>query len=422
MPNRPVLKFPKSFLWGISTSAHQIEGGNHNQWSVWELENAKSLAIRSEYQYDDLESWADNKAAAKSPSNYVSGGATNHYQRYEEDFELARKMHMNAFRFSVEWSRVQPEEGAWNSEAITHYKQYIAALKQRGLEPVMTLFHFTLPVWFAQKGGFEHRSNVKYFTNFVDRLLDEIGSGVRYIVTINEPEVYVGHSYITAEWPPQKLNKLLAWRVYGNLAAAHNRVADIIHAKSRRYKVSIAKNSVLVYAGDDARLSQWSARVVQFAQDDYFLRKVIKRCDYLGVNYYLDARVYGYRIHNPEKRLNDLGWDMAPQNIEYVLKRLHERYRLPLLVTENGLADARDEHRQWWITQTILAMQRAMESGVKVIGYLHWSLTDNFEWDKGFWPRFGLVAIDYKTGVRTPRPSAVWLTRILKTIREKEKR
>jgi hypothetical protein len=207
---------------------------------------------------------------------------------------------MNAFRFSVEWSRIQPEEGAWNAEAVRHYKDYIAAMKKRGLEPVMTLFHFTLPIWFARKGGFERRANVRYFVEFVDRILEELGPSVRYIITINEPETYTYQSYITGEWPPQRHKKLLALRVYRNLALAHNHAARVIHQKSRKHKVSVAKNSMFVYPGDDAWLSRVSASVGQFIQDDYFLRQVYKTCDFLGVNYYMDARIYGYRMHNPK--------------------------------------------------------------------------------------------------------------------------
>lgn len=417
MPNRPELKFPKSFLWGVSTAAHQVEGGNHNQWSEWELESAKSLAIRSTYQFEDLDNWPAIKHAAKQPGNYVSGGAANHYALYEQDFDLARNLHMNAFRFSVEWSRIQPEEGAWNAEAVRHYKDYIAALKKRGLEPVMTLFHFTLPIWFARKGGFERRANVRDFVEFVDRLLEELGPSVRYIITINEPEIYVHHSYISGEWPPQQTRKLLGLRVYRNLAVAHNRVARVIHQKSRKYKVSVAKNNTFVYPGDDAWLSRLSASIAQYATDDYFLKQVYKSCDFLGVNYYQDTRIYGYRTHNPQENVSDIGWDMQPQHIEFVLKRLHDKYKLPILITENGLADAEDKHRQWWLMQTIVAVGKAMEGGVAVIGYLHWSLLDNFEWDKGVWPRFGLYAVDYTTGVRTPRPSALWLARVLKKIR-----
>ena len=417
MPNRPELKFPKSFLWGVSTAAHQVEGGNHNQWSEWELENAKALAIRSTYQFEDLDNWPAVKHVAKQPGNYVSGRTVNHYAQYEQDFDLARTMHMNAFRFSVEWSRIQPEEDAWNAEAVRHYKDYIVAMKKRGLEPVMTLFHFTLPIWFARRGGFERRANIRYFVEFVDRILEELGPSVRYIITINEPETYTYQSYVTGEWPPQRHKKLLALGVYRNLALAHNRAAGVIHKKSRKYKVSVAKNSMFVYPGDDAWLSRVSASVGQFIQDDYFLRQVYKTCDFLGVNYYMDARIYGYRMHNPQDKVSDLGWDMEPQNIELVLKRLHDKYHLPIMITENGVADAADQYRQWWLTQTIMALQKAMESGVEVLGYLHWSLLDNFEWDKGTWPRFGLFAVDYATGARTPRPSALWLARVLKKIR-----
>jgi beta-glucosidase len=158
--------------------------------------------------------------------------------------------------------------------------------------------------------------------------------------------------------------------------------------------------------------------VLQYLKDDYFLKKVVKQCDWLGVNYYFSDRVYGYRVHNPDQRLSDMGWDLSPENIQFALERLHEKYKLPIIITENGLADSQDTQRQWWITQTLMAMQKAMANGVQLEGYLHWSLLDNFEWDKGKWPRFGLVAVDYKTGQRTLRPSAVWFGKIIKYIRE----
>ena len=192
----------------------------------------------------------------------------------------------------------------------------------------------------------------------------------------------------------------------------------MIHAKNRRYRVAVAKNSNYFYAGDDAALSEYSTSVMQYFQDDYFLKKIIKRSDFIGVNYYFSDRVYGYRVHNPDQRLSDLGWDLHPEHARYALERLWERYKKPLLITENGVADSDDEHRQWWLMQTIMAMRSAMDNGVELIGYLHWSLLDNFEWDKGFWPKFGLFAVDRATMKRTPRPSAIWLARVLKKIRE----
>ena len=412
------LQFPKHFLWGAATAAHQVEGNTHNQWTVWELEHTKSLATQASYQYGDLENWNDIKQQAKDPHNYVSASAVDHYTMHEQDFDLLKKMHMNAFRFSIEWSRVEPKEGVWDAKEIEYYKRYIEKLKRRNIEPVVTLFHFTLPVWFAELGGFERRQNVRYFTRFAEKIIRELGVNVRYIVTLNEPEVYVAASYLAGHWPPNKTSKWLTWRVTNNLAYAHNQAAKKIHAINRRYKVSIAKNTSYIYAGDDAWLSRLTANVLQYLRDDYFLRKVIKQCDWLGVNYYFSDRVYGYRVHNPDKKVSDLGWDMSPENLQFALERLHEKYDLPIIITENGLADGQDAERQWWSTQTLLAMHKAVQNGVKLEGYLHWSLLDNFEWDKGFWPQFGLVSVDRKTQQRTLRPSALWFGKIIKHLRE----
>lgn len=414
---KPKHPFPKRFLWGVATAAHQVEGGNHNQWSVWELENAKAKAAQAEYIYDHYDSWTRIGSQAKKPSNYVSGGVGDHYNRYEEDFNLLQQMNMNAYRFSVEWSRIEPEEGVWDAEAVMHYKDQIASLKKRGIEPMVTLFHFTLPVWFANKGGFEKRSNVQYFTRFAEKIVNELGSGVRLIITINEPEVYVMQSYILQDWPPAERHTLKALWVYNNLAYAHRQAAKAIHRLSRRYKVSIAKHSAYFYAGDDAWLSRMSAGIAQYMADDYFLKKVIRHCDFLGVNYYRTFRIYGYRVHESDSKVNDLQWHMGPADIQYALERLYTKYKKSIIVTENGLADERDQDRKWWITQTILGMQKAMENGVKLEGYFHWSLTDNFEWAFGTWPRFGLAAVDYSTGERTLRPSARWFGRVIKNIR-----
>jgi beta-glucosidase len=417
MQKKPNLAFPKKFLWGAATSAHQVEGNTHNQWSVWELENAKSKAAQAPHQWDDLESWPDIKDEATNPDTYVSGTGADHYNLYSEDFDLLQKMNMNAFRFSIEWSRVEPNEGAWNVEAIEHYKQYLAELKKRGIEPVVTLFHFTLPVWFTALGGFEKRKNVRYFTRFAEKIVSELGASVRFIITINEPEVYAYESYHTGNWPPNMTSKWQLYKVLNNLAYAHNQAADAIHSINRRYKVSIAKHSCYFYAGDNAWLSRKSADVMQYFQDDYFLKKVVKKSDFLGVNFYLSNRVYGYRVHSPEEKVSDMGWDLSPADIQHALERLYEKYKLPIIITENGLADGEDEYRQWWITQTLIGMQKAMDNGVRLDGYLHWSLIDNFEWDKGVWPRFGLASVDYVTKKRTLRQSALWFGKVIKHLR-----
>lgn len=410
--------FPKSFLWGAATSSHQIEGGTHNQWSVWELENAKAKAAQADYHYSEYPMWHAMKAEAKSPVNYVSGKLADHYNRYEEDFELLQKMNMNAYRFSIEWSRIEPKEGSWNAEAIAHYKDYIASLKRRGIEPILTLLHFSLPVWFMEKGGFEHRSNVKHFVRFAERAVAELGKGVKYVITINEPEVYAGESYLYQNWPPARSNKYTFWRVLDNQLYAHKKVYGVIKQMNSRMRIGIAKNSVYFYPGDTAWLSRVSATVMQWAQDDYTLRRVVKQTDFLGLNYYQSSRVFGYRVHNAENiPSSDVDWTITPGDIEYVLQRWHRKYNKPIMITENGVADAADVYRQAWIKETIVALQRAQNDGIQLLGYLHWSLLDNFEWAYGKWPRFGLASIDYSNGVRSLRPSAKWFGGVLKKLR-----
>lgn len=409
--------FSKHFLWGASVAAHQVEGGNHNQWSVWELENARSLAAQAEYHIGEYGSWDRIEEQAKDPRNYVSGLASDHYNRYKTDFDFLEQMNMNAFRFSIEWSRIEPQEGTWNAEAIEYYREYLKELKRRDIEPIVTLFHFTLPVWFAQKGGFEKRANIKYFTRFVEKIIAELGQDMRRIITINEPEVYASISYVMQMWPPAQRSLWKAWRVFNNLATAHNRAAKHIHKVNRKFKVSVAKHSIYVYAGDNAWLSRLTAHIFQYVEDDYFLNRVKRHSDFLAINYYQSARVFGYRVHNPETPLNDLNWVMAPRDIELVLERIYEKYKLPIIVSENGVADSEDQHREWWLRETLSGMQAAMKRGVDLQGYIHWSLLDNFEWSYGHWPKFGLVQVDAKTFKRTLRPSAIWFGKVIKRLR-----
>lgn len=413
------LKFPKHFLWGAASSAHQIEGNNHNQWSVWELQNAKILAETSKYQANYLPKWDEIKQEATNPTNYVSGRGADHYKRYEEDFAILKKLNMNAWRFSIEWSRVEPEEGAWNAEAIEHYRTYLKKLKSAGVEPVVTLWHWTVPVWFEQKGGWTKRKNITYFLRFAEKVFDELGPHFRYVITLNEPEVYAAKSFLVGEWPPQQKSKLKAVVVLQNLIGAHKKTYKLAKNKGRKFLVSIAKNTAFHYGGDDAWLSQITAKTARFIEDTFTLGQVRKHMDFIGLNYYFSNRYLGYRQHNQDLKQNDLGWDMRPADIEKVLKYLADTYDLPIIITENGLADRDDEFRKWWISQTLAAMHRAIQSGVKLEGYLHWSLTDNFEWSSGFWPRFGLVGIDYKTKKRYIRPSAIWFSKILGQIRSR---
>lgn len=409
-------QFPKRFLWGAAIAAHQVEGAQHNSWSVWELENAKALSVQASYQYGDLDSWSFTKKLAQLPGNYISGKAVDHYSRYKEDFDIARKLNLNSLRFSIEWSRIEPEEGVWSAEAIVHYKDYIQSLHARGIEPVLTLFHFTLPVWFAEKGGFTKYSNVKYFVRFAETIMRELGGSVRYIITINEPEAYAFESYLNGHWPPAETKFWRAFKVFNVLAYAHNRVYKKLRQIRRTYRVSFAKHTIYMYPGDDAWLSRISAGIGQWLFDDYWIRLTVRKTDFLGINWYVSQRVYGYRIHNPDDNLSDMGWPMDPADIEHTLERLYIKYKKPIMITENGVADAEDSVRKWWISESITAMQRAMSKGVRLLGYIHWTLMDNFEWDKGRWPRFGLCEVDYRTLDRNPRESALWFARVIKQL------
>ena len=418
MQKKSDTKFPNRFLWGVSTSAHQVEGNNHNQWTEWEKDNAKSISAQSSYQFGDLDSWPSIEKAATNANNYISGKTADHYNRYSEDFSIAAKqLHMNAFRFSIEWSRVEPKEGVWDAKEIEHYKQYIQTMIDEGLEPIMTLFHFTLPVWFAEKGGFEKRGNVKDFMRFVEKIMTEVGKDVRYVLTINEMEVYTAMSYKTGLWPPNVRSTMRGFRVLNNLIYAHKKASKLIHRLNRRHKVSCAVNVSNVFAGDDALLSRTAARIIGFGRNGYVLRRIRRYSDFIGVNYYFSDRVYGYRIHNADNHISDLGWNMKPSHLEYALEYVAHTTKLPILITENGVADEKDQYRSWWLNETIKAMKKSMKNGVTLIGYLHWSLLDNFEWREGAWPRFGLVEVNYKTYERSIRPSAKKLAAYIKSIK-----
>ena len=205
-------KFPKDFLWGASTSSHQVEGGTVNQWSAWELEQASELAATANERLNWIPGWNDGnnndkqdiRVQAENPDNYVSGEGIDHYNRYEEDFDLLQKLQFNSFRFGIEWSRIQPQEGVFDKAAIQHYHDYIDSLNGRGVEPILNIWHWTMPTWFTDKGGFEKKENLALFEKFVSRVAEEYADKVTYVITLNEPNVYASFSYLNGDWPPQK--------------------------------------------------------------------------------------------------------------------------------------------------------------------------------------------------------------------------
>ncbi len=433
-------KFPDDFLWGASTASHQVEGGTVNQWSVWELEHATELAATAEQRLSWLPDWKDIRQQAESPDNYVSGKGVDHYSRYEEDFDILKKLQFNSFRFGIEWSRISPEEGVWDKEAIAHYHDYIDALKERGIEPILNLWHWTMPTWFTDKGGFEKKENLPDFDRFVKKMTEEYGPKLKYIITLNEANNYMSFGYIFGEWPPQKKNLRLAFQVYRNMVSAHNRAYDIIKAIRPEIQVGLAPSLANTQAKRPHNIfDNIVTKSLRYGYNWWFLNRTRRHQDFIGVNYYFtdyykasfgrqhdpvkkqgnEFDLPGVKRQNPWTPLSDLGFYMEPEGLYPVLVRTWARYKKPIIVTESGVADRNDAYRQWWIEQSIIAMQRAISEGVDVRGYMHWSLLDNFEWKFGWWPKFGLIAVDRENGMkRTVRPSAIWFARFLRALRD----
>jgi len=412
--------FPDDFLWGASTSGHQVEGGLYDQWTVWELAHAKEQANTAKDRYKNLENWEKIKARAEDPDNYVSGKGVDHFHRYKEDFDILKGLGLNAFRFGIEWSRLEPEEGVWNKEAFDHYVNYIGELKARGIEPVLNIWHWTMPVWFTDKGAFEKSGNIGYFLRFVDKVIQELGEDIKYVITLNEPNVYTTMSYITGEWPPQgKKNIFKALWVYRNLMKTHKFSYGLIKKANPELQVGIAQNMAhSLPKPANSLLSKIVARSADYAWNWWFINRIKRKQDFVGFNFYNTHHYEGIKQTHPKSPNNDLGWYMEPNNVGEVATKAWIRYHKPVIVTENGLADEDDEYRQWWLKESMLSLIKARQAGVDLIGYLHWSLLDNFEWHHGWWPKFGLVAVDRENGMkRTVRPSAKWWAKQLETLR-----
>ncbi len=409
--------FPKGFFWGGSTASHQVEGGTHNQWSVWELANARELAQTAHQRLSHIPAWDQIKDDAENPENYVSGRGIDHYRRYKEDFAIVKELNLNSFRFGIEWSRVEPEEGKWNEEAIDHYRKYIHEMRSMGIEPFLNIWHWTVPVWFAEKGDFKYRKNLAYFERFVQKIADELIDDVQYIFTLNEPNVYASFSYLTGEWAPEEKNPLTFARVYWNLTRAHRKAYKILKAKKPSLQIGIAAQLGNIQAKRPHNIIDSSVtKVMRYFWNWWFLLRIKRHQDFVGINYYFTDYYAGTHPQNPKLPLNDLGWYMEPEGLYPLLVRAHVRFKKPIFVSENGLADMNDEFRRWWIEETIMAMERAISEGVDLKGYFHWSLLDNFEWKYGWWPKFGLVEVDRKTMKRTIRPSARWFAERIKQI------
>ena len=360
-------KFPRGFLWGSVTSAYQVEGGNLN--SDWEV--------------------------LFSPK---AGAACEHYRRFEEDFDLAKSLNQNAHRLSIEWARIEPEKGRFDEREVAHYRQVLQALRQRGIRPLVTLHHFTNPLWVFERGGWENADTVGYFESYVRYVVTQLKDLCDFWVTINEPTVYAAEGYLFGHWLPAKHDPLAAALVLKHLFAAHRAVYRMIHLIQPKAQVGIAHQmSYLRLPVASQTLTALEEKVLEWAAPQ----------DFLGINYY---KAIG-KVNDLPK--NDLDWAIYPQGLAEILLKVKD-FKLPIYITENGIADADDDQRADFIADHLAAVWRAVKEGADVRGYFHWSLLDNLEWARGFEPRFGLVEVNYENMERTVRPSAKVYARIAK--------
>jgi beta-glucosidase len=398
----------KGFLWGAATAAHQIEGGNTlNDWARFE------------------------SVAGNIRNREQSGAAADHWNRVSEDIGLLRDLGANAYRFSIEWSRLEPAPGQWDEAAWAHYVDEVAQLRAAGVEPMVTLLHFTLPAWLADRGGPAADDFARHFGAFATEAGRRLGSEVRYWCTVNEPNVQMYQGYVAGIWPPGKKDTVAAARAFAGLVRGHAAAARAIRAARPDARIGAAVNLIVF---DPARrwwLPDWIAareadRGFNWAFYDSLERGAITleiagfprldepvpglqgSVDYVGVNYYRRNLVRFspaapglVELLQGPGPLSDAGVEIYPEGLLRLLRRVWERYHLPAIITENGIADRKDEHRAAYIRSHAFAIGQAIREDIPVQGYLHWSLMDNFEWSDGYEPRFGLYRVDYLTQRRT---------------------
>ncbi len=408
-------EYPEGFLWGASTAGHQVEGWSDDQWSRWEQENAAELARTADSRLSWIPDYQNSVSKlASDPENYISGLGVEHFKRYKQDFKLIKKLGLNSFRFTVEWSRIEPQEGAFDPAAMKHYSDYIDQLIADGIEPVLNLWHWTHPTWFEDKGAFTKRKNIKYFLRFIKKI-QPLLEKVTWIVTINEPNNVIWFQYIAGEWPPAEKGKYLkALWTFSNLISAHKQAYLAIKRRNPSSEITTAHSSSINVAKNTGSFTQRRVAVMaNYFANTWYLRRIRNYQDVIGFNYYFKNYINGLSpmaFDNPKEPVSDLGWYMEPYALIEVLRDFHKRFpNKRLLVLENGVADHKDQYRKWWIEETLRALDDAVREDIPIAGYLHWSLLDNFEWAVGWWPKFGLVEVDRENNMqRKIRPSAIY--------------
>lgn len=404
--------FPRGFLWGTATSSHQVEGHNHNNnWSRWEAQAGRIL------------------------EGHQSGNACEWWEgRWREDIERAYESNQNSHRLSVEWSRVQPEPDQWDQSALDFYRQICRFIRDLGMVPMVTLHHFTDPIWITEQGGWEKGEIVDDFRKFVGRVVEALREDVTLWVTVNEPNVLATSAYLFGDFPPGKNNLQKTLKVMSNLANAHTAAYKIIHDIQKNAHVGLAINyRGLIPAHRWSPLDQIVTSTQSSLFNNFFpnaalngvlsyplFRKRIpggKDClDFLGINYYTQDMVsfnllhpnefFGHRYFPKGAELSETGHIANQPEGFFNAVKWGLAYNKPLIITENGVEDSKDTLRPRYLIQHLHHLWRAVNFNYPVKGYYHWSLVDNFEWERGWTQRFGLWELDLQTQQRKKRKSA----------------
>ncbi|MET0147875.1 MAG: family 1 glycosylhydrolase [Acidimicrobiales bacterium] len=383
--------FPGGFSWGTATAAHQIEGGNwNNDWWQWEHTSGSGVAE-------------------------PSGDACDSWHRWPEDVAICADLGFDNYRFSIEWSRIEPESGEWSAAAIDHYRRLCEALLERGVDPVVTFHHFTTPRWLAAAGGWREPSAADHFADFCNRAAAGLGDLITRACTINEPNIvsFMGHAM--GMFPPGLSDWTLVHEVNGVFVDAHRKAVGAIRAAAPDVPVGLTLSMSDYQAVDGGEVQRDEVRELM---EDRFLRAT-SGDDFIGVQTYSRSRIGPHGMLGPEEGVDvlDLGYEYWPQALGETIRRAWDVTggSVPILVTENGIGTADDDQRVRYIRRALESVLDCVDDGIDVLGYTYWSLLDNFEWTFGYGPHFGLVEVDRSSPFeRRPRASAHWLASVVR--------
>jgi beta-glucosidase len=379
----PEITFPDGFLWGTSTAAHQIEGGNvNNDWWAWEHQPGSGCAESS-------------------------GDACDSLNRWQEDVELVTSIGLGAYRFSLEWSRIEPAEGEFSVAALDYYRRICVACLEHNVSPVVTFHHFTTPRWLSERGGWEAPDAPDVFARFVTRATAHIGDVIGWACTLNELNLIGVNGYTNGSSPPGVKDDLLRHlAVNDTIVRAHRAAVEAMRSGPGDFPIG------LTLSMDEMVAEPGGETVLEAAQEileDRFMRGT-EGDDFIGVQCY--SRIHfgpeGQAPNDPSVPLTEMGYEYWPQGVEHCARRAASVTGLPVLLTESGIATNNDPERITYLAEVLRGVRRALDDGVDIRGYFVWSLLDNFEWSLGFTPKFGLHSVDRTTFARTAKPSAAW--------------